>query len=52
MNIISFDQIIVHALSIPHFKGLGMRNLECKIRICTKIPTKVTITMSMLSKFL
>jgi hypothetical protein len=31
---ISFDQIIVHALlGIPHFKGLGMRNLEYAIRI-------------------
>ena len=34
-----------------HFNGLVMRNLEHEVRICQKIHTKVTITMSMLSKF-
>ena len=48
---ISLDQIIVQAPIIPHFKGLVMRNLEYEIRICQKIHTKVTITMSMLSRF-
>ena len=48
---ISFDQIIAQAPGLPHFKGLGMRNLEYEIRICQKIHTKVTITMSMLSSF-
>ena len=45
------DQIIVQAPIIPHFKGLAMRNLEFEIRICQKIHTKVTITMSILSRF-
>ena len=49
---ISFDKIIVQTPSISHFKGLGMRNLEYQIAICQKIHTKVTITMSMLSRFL
>ena len=48
---ISLDQIFVQAPSIPHFKGLGMTNLEYEIRICQKIHTNVTITMSMLSRF-
>jgi hypothetical protein len=30
------DRIIVLAPSIPHFKGLGMRNLQHEIRICQK----------------
>ena len=37
---IPFDQIIVQAPSIPHFKGLGMRNLEYEIRICKKLILK------------
>ena len=48
---ISLDRIIVQAPSISHFKGLGMRNLEYEIVICQKIHNKVTITMSMLSRF-
>ena len=36
--------IVVKAHSIPHFKGLGMRNLEYEIRICQKIYNKGTIT--------
>ena len=48
---ISFDQIIVQAPSIPHFKGLGMRNLEYEIRVRQKTHTKVTMAMSMLWQF-
>ena len=48
---ISRDQIIVQAPIIPHFKGLVMRNLEDEKRICQIIHTKVTITLSMLSRF-
>ena len=33
---ISLEKIIVLAPSIPHFKGLGMRNLQYEIRICPK----------------
>ena len=33
---IFFDNIIVWATSILHFKGLGMRNLQYEMRICQK----------------
>jgi hypothetical protein len=47
---IFLDQIIVQAPIIPPFKGLVMRNLDYEIRIYQTIHTKVTITMSMLSR--
>ena len=34
---ISLKIIIVQAPTIPHFKGLGMRNLPYEMRICQKI---------------
>ena len=37
---------MIQALSIPHFKGLGMRNLQYEVRIFQKIHDKVTMTMS------
>ena len=43
---ISSDKIIVPAPSIPHFKGLGMRNLQYEIRICQKSHNTVTITVN------
>ena len=43
---ISLKIIIVLATTIPHFKGLGMRNLQNEIRICQKQHTKVSVTMS------
>ena len=39
---ISLDRIIVLAPSIPHFKGLGMRNLHYEIRISKKSHNTVT----------
>ena len=48
---IFLDRIIVQAPSICHFKGLGMRNLEYEIRICQKTHARVTIPVSMLSRF-
>ena len=45
---ISLKIIVVQAPTIPHFKGLGMRNLQYEIRICQKQHTKVAMTMSML----
>ena len=44
LSCIPFVRIVVKAHSIPHFKGLGMRNLEYEIRICQKIYNKGTIT--------
>ena len=38
-------RIIVEALSISHFKGLDMRNLQYEIRICQKHHNKVTMTI-------
>ena len=43
---ISLDKNIVLAPSIPHFKGLDMRNLQYEIRVCQKIHNKVTLTIS------
>ena len=40
--------IIVPAPSIPHFKGLDMRNLQYEIRICQKSHNKVTKTVYVL----
>ena len=37
---------MVQAPSIPHFKGLGMRNLQYEISIYQKINNKATMTMS------
>ena len=37
---------MIQAPSIPHFKGLGMRNLQYEMRICQKNHNKVTMTMS------
>ena len=45
---ISLERIIVQAPTIPHFKGLVMRNLQYEIRICQKQHTKVPMTMSLL----
>ena len=42
----TFDRTFVQAPSIPHFKGLEMKNLVYEIRICTKTHNKVTMTMS------
>ena len=39
------DVQIVIAPTIPHFKGLGMKNLQNEIRICKKDHNKVTMTM-------
>ena len=43
---IFLDRIIVLAPSIPHFKGLGMRNLQYEISIYQKINNKATMTRS------
>ena len=43
---ISLNRIIVPAPSIPHFKGLGMRNLQYEISIYQKINNKATMTIS------
>ena len=42
----SLDEIVVQALSIPHFKGLGTRNLQYEIGVCQKNHNKVTLAMS------
>jgi hypothetical protein len=39
------NSIIVWAPRIPHFKGLGMRNLQYEVRICQKSHDKVTKTV-------
>ena len=39
---ISLNRIIVLAPSIPHFKGIGMRNLQYLIGICQKSHNTVT----------
>ena len=36
---------IVWATIIPHFKGLGMKNLQYEIKICQKNYNKVTMTV-------
>ena len=36
---------IVWATIIPHFKGLGMKNLQYEIKICQKSYNKVTMTV-------
>ena len=43
---ITFNTTIVQAPSIPHFKGLNMRNLQYEIKISQKTHTKVTMIMS------
>ena len=43
---IFFDRIMVTAPSIPHFKGLGMRNLLYEISIYQKSNNKATMIMS------
>ena len=48
----SLYKIIVLAPSIPHFKGLGMRNLQSEIRICQKSHNTVTITVYVWFEFL
>ncbi len=48
---ISLDRDIALAPTIPHFKGLEMRNLQCELRICQKQHTKVTMIMSMECQF-
>ena len=48
---ITFNTTIVQALSIPHFKGLNMRNLQYEKIIFPKHDTKVTITMSIECQF-
>ena len=46
MSQISLGRIIVLATTtIPHFKGLGMRNLQYEIRICQKIHNKVRMSI-------
>ena len=42
----SLDRIIIGVPSTPHFKGLGMRNLQYEISIDQKINNKATMTMS------
>ena len=41
---VSLDRIIVWAPSIPHFKDLGMRNLQYEMRICQKSHDKAERT--------
>ena len=41
---ISFKKNIVQVPTIPHFKGLSMRNLQYEIRICQKQHTKVAMS--------
>ena len=43
---ISLEKHLVPASCIPHFKGLGMRNLQYEIGNCQKHHIKVTMTMS------
>ena len=38
--------------SIPHFKGLGMRNLQYEMRICQKSNNKITKTVYVWFAFL
>ena len=42
---------MVQIPSIPHFKGLDMRNLQYEIRICQKGHNKVTKTVLSLLRF-
>jgi hypothetical protein len=49
---IFLDNIIVWAPSILHFKGFGMRNLQCEMRICQKSHDKVTKTVYVWFEFL
>ena len=46
-----YDWIIVPAPSIPHFKGLGMRNLQYETRISQKSYNKGTITSHVFCQF-
>ena len=41
---ISLKIIIVQAPTIPHFKGLSLRNLQYEIKICPKQHTKVAMS--------
>jgi hypothetical protein len=43
---IFLDRIIVRTPTIPHFKGLGMRNFQYKISIYQKVNNKATMPMS------
>ena len=43
---ISLKKNLLLAPSIPHFKGLGMANLQYEIKVCQKIHNKVTMAMS------
>ena len=36
---------------LPHFKGLGVTNFPCEIRICQKMHSKVTMTVYVLFIF-
>jgi hypothetical protein len=43
---IFLGRIIVRAPTIPHFQGLGMKNLQFEISIYQKINNKATMPMS------
>ena len=45
------DVQLVIATTIPHFKGLDLKNLQYGIRICQKHNTKVTITILIVYSF-
>ena len=49
---IFFDNIVVWAPSILHFKGLGLRNLQYEMRICKKSHNKVTKAVYVWFEFL
>ena len=49
---IFLDNIIVWAPNILYFEGLGMRNLQCEMKICQKSHNKVTKTVYVKLKFL
>ena len=49
--LISLEKILVWTLVyVPHFKGLGLKNLQYEIGICEKILNKVTMTTFEISK--
>ena len=49
--LISLGRINVLATTIPHFKGLGMTNLQYDMIICQNEHTRVTTPMPELSSF-
>ena len=45
---VPLEKIIVQTPSSPYFKGVGMRNLQSKIRIFQKVHNKVILTVKLL----